>query len=61
MGLTLLPLHTQNLLEPAASPGAQGTAGLGSGCILHAPVLHKVLAQVLGSALPPSPRSPPSP
>lgn len=54
MGLTLLPLHTQNLLEPAASPGAQGTAGLGSGCILHSPVLHKVLAQVLGSALPPS-------
>lgn len=52
MGLTLLPLHTQNSLEPVASPGAQGTAGLGSGCILHAPVLHKVLAQVLGSALP---------
>lgn len=33
MGLTLLPLHTQNSLDPAASPGAQGTAGLGSGCI----------------------------
>lgn len=61
MGLTLLPLHTQNSLESTASLGAQGTTALGSGCIVHAPLFHKVLAQVLGSTLPPSLRSLPSP